>query len=101
MTENTPIDPNDVEAAGLRLAGHVRRTPVLRLQGGEVGLSQALTLKLEYLQHTGSFKARGALNRLALAAIPGAGVIAASGGNHGAAVAWAAQARGVRAEIFV
>jgi len=101
MTEIVPIDPNDVEAAARRLAGHVRRTPVMRLQGCEMGLSQALTLKLEYLQHTGSFKARGAFNRLALAAIPEAGVIAASGGNHGAAVAWAAQARGVRAEIFV
>jgi threonine dehydratase len=60
-----------------------------------------VTLKLELLQHAGSFKPRGAFNRMLSAAIPKAGVIAASGGNHGAAVAYAARALGVPAEIFV
>jgi len=60
-----------------------------------------LTLKLELLQHAGSFKPRGAFNRLLSAELPSAGVIAASGGNHGAAVAYAAKALGAAAEIFV
>lgn len=97
-------DPSrlDIAAAADRLAGRVRRTPVLRLERGELGVDMPLTLKLELLQHAGSFKPRGAFNRMLTAgALPQAGVIAASGGNHGAAVAYAAQALGVRAEIFV
>jgi threonine dehydratase len=97
-------DPSrlDIAAAADRLAGRVRRTPVLRLAAGELGVDVALTLKLELLQHAASFKPRGAFNRMLTAGgLPEAGVIAASGGNHGAAVAYAAQALGVRAEIFV
>ena len=60
-----------------------------------------MKLKLELLQHTGSFKPRGAFNRLLKATIPTAGVIAASGGNHGAAVAYVARDLGCTAEIFV
>ncbi len=60
-----------------------------------------VTLKLECFQHTGSFKARGAFNRLLSSPVPEAGVIAASGGNHGLAVAYAARDLGIRAEIFV
>ena len=60
-----------------------------------------LVLKLEQLQHSGSFKARGAFANLLLRPMPGAGVVAASGGNHGAAVAYAAQALGVTAHVFV
>jgi threonine dehydratase len=60
-----------------------------------------VTLKLEHLQHTGSFKPRGTFNRLLSHAVPDAGVIAASGGNHGLAVAYAARELGVPAEVFV
>jgi len=86
-----------ISQAGARIAGHVRRTPVtgLDLSGREV------TLKLEQMQHTGSFKARGAFNTLLQAEVPEAGIVAASGGNHGAAVAHAAAALGHRARIYV
>ena len=86
-----------VEAAG-RISQYVRCTPVLR---ADLGIGMPVTLKLELLQHAGSFKPRGAFNRLLNAQIPSAGVIAASGGNHGAAVAYAAHRLGVAAEIFV
>lgn len=91
----------DIAAAAFRIAGRVRHTPVLHLAAADLGLDFAIALKLELLQHTGSFKPRGAFNRLLSAALPGAGVIAASGGNHGAAVAYAARALGVPAEVFV
>ncbi|GAA1653723.1 threonine/serine dehydratase [Nonomuraea maheshkhaliensis] len=71
------------------------RTPVIEIADG-------LWLKLELLQHSGSFKVRGAFNRMLSAGeLPESGVIAASGGNHGLAVAFAARALGARAEIFV
>ena len=101
------MNPAAIRAAHARIAPHLRKTPVLPLEPGAVGASShvALTLKLELMQHAGSFKPRGALNNIlsaqANAALPVAGVIAASGGNHGAAVAWAAQRLGVAAEIFV
>lgn len=91
-----------IAAAARRIAPHVRQTPLLRLPQGMPGVALPLTLKLELLQATGSFKPRGAFNRMLSApALPAAGVIAASGGNHGAAVAHAARALGVPAEIFV
>lgn len=81
---------------------HVRRTPVIDVVAGDLGLSgSAITFKLEFLQHTGSFKARGAFTNLLTRSIPAAGVTAASGGNHGAAVAFAAQKLGYKARIFV
>jgi threonine dehydratase len=91
----------DVEAAAVRLQGQVRRTPVLTLHGDELGVPGRVVLKLELLQHTGSFKARGALN--SVLALPGGvhGVTAASGGNHGAALAWAARRAGLVADVFV
>ena len=99
------ILPQDIAAAARRIAPYVRRTPVLRVASGELGLPFALTLKLEQLQHAGSFKPRGAFNRILLARdagmLPTSGVIAASGGNHGAAVAYAAQQLGLTAEIYV
>jgi threonine dehydratase len=95
------IHRSDISAAADRLRGHVRHTPVLRTDGGLFGVSVPVTLKLELLQHAGSFKPRGAFNRMLSASLPGSGVIAASGGNHGAAVAYAAQELGVTAEIFV
>ena len=100
----SPLPDRDaVAAAAARIAGRVRVTPVLRPGSGAFGLGDlAPALKLESLQHAGSFKPRGALNRvLAAGTLPAAGLIAASGGNHGAAVAWVARALGVRAEIFV
>ena len=92
----------DIAGAARRIAPHIRRTPLLRLPQGLPGADMPLALKLELLQATGSFKPRGAFNRMLRAgALPAAGVIAASGGNHGAAVAFAARALGVPAEIFV
>src|SRR5215467_11516567 len=74
---------------------YVRRTPVIELSGTEFGLGPILlTLKLESLQHSGSFKARGAFANLLTREVPVAGVVAASGGNHGAAVAYAAMRLG-------
>jgi threonine dehydratase len=73
--------------AGL-IAPYIRRTPVMAVEGADFGLDLGmLQLKLELLQHTGSFKPRGAFANLLLRDIPTAGVVAASGGNHGAAVA--------------
>ena len=76
----------------------IRRTPVVQLELGEL---PSVTLKLEQLQCAGSFKARGAFANLLLREVPAAGVVAASGGNHGVAVAYAANRRGVPARIFV
>jgi threonine dehydratase len=73
----------------------------MRLEAGALGLGAHVTLKLELFQHTGSFKPRGTFNRLLLAEIPEAGVITASGGNHGQALAHAARVLGIRAEVFV
>ena len=99
------ISRADIDAAAARVASHVRHTPILELNGREFELGFPLTLKLELLQHAGSFKPRGAFNRILTARdageLPASGVIAASGGNHGAAVAYAAQALGLHAEIFV
>jgi threonine dehydratase len=81
---------------------HIRRTPVIEVDGGDFGVSlPTLALKLESLQHAGSFKARGAFTNLLTRQLPEAGVVAASGGNHGAAVAFAAMKRKVPAKIFV
>ncbi|PWS38674.1 threonine dehydratase [Falsiroseomonas bella] len=91
---------HDIEAAAARIAPHIRRTPVMRMGGGDLGLGMDLILKLELLQATGSFKPRGAFNRMLSATLPAAGVATASGGNHGAAVAYAARALGVKAEVF-
>lgn len=96
-----PVSPDTIRAAYGRIRPHVRRTPTLDLAPGAFGLSHGLNLKLELLQHAGSFKPRGAFNTLVGAALPAAGVAAASGGNHGAAVAYAARALGVPARIFV
>jgi threonine dehydratase len=94
------VTPQHIDAAAALIEPHVRRTPVLFV-GAELGCPSDTALKLELLQHTGSFKARGAFCRMLRADIPASGVIAASGGNHGAAVAFAARELGVRAEVFV
>jgi threonine dehydratase len=96
------VNPNAIAETYARIKGYVRRTPVIDIDGAELGLAAgALTLKLELLQHSGSFKARGAFANLTGQAVPAAGVAAASGGNHGAAVAFAAQKLGHAAHIFV
>jgi threonine dehydratase len=91
----------EIEAAGERIAGHIRTTPVIHLEDQAWGLSGRLVLKLELFQHTGSFKPRGAFNRVLSNPVPPAGLIAASGGNHGIAVAYVGQQLERRAEIFV
>ena len=95
------LDRSGIVQARARIAPHIRRTPVLELEEGAFGLSCRLILKLEQLQLAGSFKPRGAFNRMLSNHIPAAGVIAASGGNHGVAVALAARRLGVPAAIFV
>jgi threonine dehydratase len=92
------VGPEDISAAAERIADRVRRTPVLEL--GEID-GASVVAKLELLQHTGSFKPRGAFNKLLSSEVPPAGVIAASGGNFGLAVAYAARETGVPAEIFM
>jgi threonine dehydratase len=91
-----------IAAIETRIRPHIRRTPCLEIDAAEFGLdSFRLVLKLEQLQHSGSFKARGAFANLLTRKIPPAGVVAASGGNHGAAVGYAARKLGVPAKIFV
>lgn len=89
-----------IREARTRIGGRVRQTPVLELTAEDTGLDARLLLKLELLQHTGSFKARGALNSVLSGAADDSGVCAASGGNHGAAVAWAAAQAGLKADVF-
>jgi threonine dehydratase len=96
-----PVTRESIRAAHSRIASHIRRTPVFDLPSGAFGVSQPLSLKLELFQHAGSFKPRGAFNTLTSMKVPPSGVAAASGGNHGAAVAYAARALGVKARIFV
>jgi threonine dehydratase len=97
----TVLGDFDIRDAARRIAGAVRRTPLLSLEPGAVGVDHPLLAKLDLLQPTGSFKVRGALALLTGVAIPPAGVVAASGGNFGLAVAWAAARVGVTAQIVV
>lgn len=101
-----PVDPQlsraQIEAAAARIRAFVRRTPVLLVDGADLALpGVCVAFKLEFTQHSGSFKARGAFNSLLSRALPAAGVVAASGGNHGVAVAFAAKRLGIAATIFV
>jgi threonine dehydratase len=91
----------DVEAAVRRIAPHVRETPVLNLRRGSLGGDWVPVLKLEHLQQTGSFKPRGAFNAILSQPVGPEGVAAVSGGNHGAAVAFAARETGHKARVFV
>jgi threonine dehydratase len=102
MDEVPPITREGIAATERVIRPHVRRTPLVEADAAEFGLAPGrLAFKLELLQHSGSFKARGAFANLLLRDVPRAGVVAASGGNHGAAVAYAARALGVPATIFV
>lgn len=100
---DSAIDGDAIAATERAIRPHIRRTPVLECATRDVlpSLEAPLVLKLELLQHAGSFKARGAFANLLLREVPAAGVVAASGGNHGAAVAYAAKSLGVPAKIFV
>lgn len=96
------VDRAGIEATYGRIRLHIRRTPTIEVDGRDFGLDGVqLVFKLELLQHSGSFKARGAFANLLGRPVPAAGVVAASGGNHGAAVAYAAGQLGVPASIFV
>jgi threonine dehydratase len=95
------VTPAQIAEAHERIRPHIRRTPVLDVAAGTFAIEHPLALKLELLQHAGSFKPRGAFNNLLSRKLPVAGVAAASGGNHGIAVAYAAQQLGVPAHIFV
>jgi threonine dehydratase len=96
-----PISHSQILSASRTIAPYVRRTPVAMLEDRAFGSHAQIFLKLESLQHAGSFKPRGAFNCILNSKVPEAGVIAASGGNHGAAVAYAAHVLGHKAEIFV
>lgn len=96
------ISAADIRCAYATIAPHLRRTPVIEVDGSDFGIETSrLLLKLELLQHAGSFKPRGAFTSLLTRKIPSTGVVAASGGNHGAAVAFAAMKLKVPAKIFV
>jgi threonine dehydratase len=100
--EKRVINRESIERTYAIIAPSIRRTPILDVDGSDVGLSHpGVTLKLELLQCAGSFKARGAFTHLLTRDVPRSGVVAASGGNHGAAVAYAAMKRQIRARIFV
>ncbi len=96
----TAVTPADIGAAHALIAPHVRRTPILESPAPFAG-APPVSLKLECLQHSGSFKARGAFHNLLTRPAPPAGYATASGGNHGAAVAFAARKLGLKARVFV
>jgi threonine dehydratase len=102
MDQTGEVGPQAIERCEKLIRPHIRRTPAVEIDASEFDLAAcALTLKLELLQHSGSFKARGAFTNLLTRDVPKAGVVAASGGNHGAAVAYAAMKLGIPAKIFV
>jgi len=107
VTQDQPIDRAAISVVADIIRPHIRRTPVISVDAADFGLSaqgattSALTFKLELMQHAGSFKSRGAFTNLLTRQIPASGVVAASGGNHGAAVAFAAKRLGVPARIYV
>jgi threonine dehydratase len=96
------VNPEKIAACEKIIRPYIRRTPVIAIDGADVGLRLGkLWLKLELMQHSGSFKARGAFTNLLTRKVPAAGVVAASGGNHGAAVAYAAMVLKIPAKIFI
>jgi threonine dehydratase len=102
MSSTDTIGPERIAACETLIRPHIRRTPVVEIDAADVGLApRPLCLKLELFQHSGSFKARGAFANLLTRKVPTPGVVAASGGNHGAAVAYAAMRLKVPAKIFV
>ncbi len=102
LSTEPAIDRDRIAATERLIRPYIRHTPVIRIDAGDLGLTgHPVALKLEFLQHTGSFKPRGAFANLLTRKAPAAGVVAASGGNHGVAVAYAAHRLGLRATIFV
>ena len=100
--DSLPITPKRIAEIERLIRPHIRRTPVLRVDMADFGLSpREVEVKLECLQHAGSFKPRGAFANLLTRQVPKSGVVAASGGNHGAAVAYAAMRLNIPATIFV
>jgi threonine dehydratase len=98
----TTVDRHEITRTYELIRPHVRRTPVVEIDGADFGLPGiTIVFKLELLQHSGSFKARGAMTNLLARNVPPIGVVAASGGNHGAAVGFAAHRLGIPARIFV
>jgi threonine dehydratase len=101
VASRTLIGRDEIDAARGRIDGWIRRTPILHPGDDAFGLPGRLAFKLELLQFAGSFKPRGAFSKILSSEVPAAGVIAASGGNFGLAVAYAARRLDQRAEIFV
>jgi threonine dehydratase len=102
MNEPTDVSRERIQATESVIRPHIRRTPILEVEGAEFGLEGiTIVFKLELFQHSGSFKVRGAFSNLLTRTVPPVGVVAASGGNHGAAVAFAAMKLGKPATIFV
>lgn len=101
MGTEIKIDRDQIRKAGEVIHPYIRRTPLVEMDGADIGLPSRLILKLELFQHSGSFKTRGAFANMLMRQVPAAGVVAASGGNHGAAVAYAAMKLGKPAKIFV
>lgn len=102
MTHADPPTTSDIASAASLIAPHIRRTPVVSVNSADFGLQgKPLSFKLEFMQHSGTFKARGAFANLLTREGAERGIVAASGGNHGAAVAYAAQMLGIPAHIFV
>ena len=96
------VDRESITSAYQLIRPHIRQTPVVEVDGADFGLDDVnLVFKLELLQHAGSFKSRGAFTNMLMRDIPAAGVVAASGGNHGVAVAFAAMKLKRPARIFV
>jgi threonine dehydratase len=96
------LSPTQIRATHDRISPYIRHTPLLHANGEDFGLPDIrLVFKLEFMQHAGSFKSRGAFNQMLSRTVPPAGVVAASGGNHGAAVAFVARRLGIPAAIFV
>ena len=93
--------PDDIAAAAPLIAPYIRTTPVVQVEGAALGLSHPISLKLEHVQVTASFKVRGAFFNMLTRDVPETGVVAASGGNHGAAVVYAATTLGHKSRIYV
>ena len=101
-SESATVSRTEITRCEALIRPYIRRTPIIEIDGADIGIgSNKLCLKLELFQHSGAFKARGAFANLLTRTIPAAGVVAASGGNHGAAVAYAAMKLNVPAKIFV
>jgi len=102
MNNGTELSRERIQATERVIRPHIRRTPILEVDGADFGLNSIkITFKLELFQHAGSFKARGAFTNILTRTVPAAGVVAASGGNHGVAVAFAAMKLNKPATIFV